>query len=334
MPNISFFWPYAATLLILPLFFGLFIGREQGQLYLKSYLTEVVQKIAPKSTSSFKKGFYIRWWPTFLWILMTLALMRPQWVGKPLETPRSGRGIMLVLDISESMEAQDFVLDSHTVDRITVAKSVLDDFIDQRTDDGLGLVVFGSEPFLHAPISFDHKTIKRFLSDSQVGFAGPKTAIGDALGLSIKKLAEQPAGDHLIVLLTDGQNNAGKLDPLVASELAQKQGIKLYIVGLGASRMVVDGFFGQSVVNPSRDLEEAEPKLKEMAQKTGGAYFRAKDSSALAQVYKEIDALEPTVLSSHVIIPRKELFYWPLSVVVLALFVRLLIERRRMGAQA
>lgn len=326
MSNLSFHWPYAALLLIVFLFFGLFSRKDRGGLYLRTYLTEVVKKIAPKS-AILGQGFYIRWWPTLLWIIMTFALMRPQLVGEPLETPRSGRSIMLVLDISESMEAQDFTLDGRASDRISVAKSVLFDFIDQRRGDGLGLVVFGSEPFLHAPISFDHKTVKRFLLDSMVGFAGPKTAIGDALGLSIKKLMEQPPGEHLIVLLTDGQNNAGKLDPEVAADIAQKQGIRLYIVGLGASRMTVDSFFGPQTVNPSRDLDEAEPRLKEMAKKTGGAYFRARDTAGLEAVYKEIDKLEPVVISSQVIIPKKELFYWPLSLVVILLFIKLIKER-------
>lgn len=333
MPNISFFWPYAALLFIVPLFFCLAaLKGGSSQLFLKSYLTDVVQKIAPAGAVKSKR-FFIRWWPSLLWVLMTLALMRPQYVGKPLETPRSGRSIMMVLDISESMEAQDFSLEGHTVDRITLAKSVMQDFIDKRSGDGLGLVVFGSEPFLHAPISFDHKTIKRFLADSQVGFAGPKTAIGDALGLSVKKLMEQPQGEHMIVLLTDGQNNAGKLDPEMAAEIAQKQGVKLYIIGLGASSMMVDTFFGPTKVNPSRDLEEAEPKLKDMAKKTQGLYFRARDSAGLSEVYQEIDALEPVVLESLVIIPRKELFYWPLSLVVILLFMRFLWQRRR-GAKA
>ena len=334
MPNISFYWPYAALLFLVPILFSFAAFRSSfNQLYLKSYLTDVVAKIAPASAIKSKR-FVIWWWPTILWILMSIALMRPQFVGEPLETPRSGRNIMMVLDISESMEAQDFTFEGRSVDRITLAKAVMMDFIDNRGGDGIGLVVFGSEPFLHAPISFDHKTIKRFLLDSQVGFAGPKTAIGDALGLSVKKLMEQPEGEHMIVLLTDGQNNAGKLDPEMAAEIAEREGVKLYIVGLGASSMVVDGFFGPTKVNPSRDLEESEPKLREMAKRTGGAYFRAKDSEALAQVYKEIDALEPVVLETQVIIPKKELFYWPLTLLVVLLFVRFLWQSSKKGVWA
>lgn len=334
MSNISFYWPYAAILFIVPVIFWFFGSKKiAGQLYLKSHLLSVVEKIAQGNALLIKRSRF-PYWTSLLWVIMTIALMRPQWVGKPIETPRSGRSIMMVLDISESMEAQDFSDQGRTLDRITLAKSVMTDFIDKRTGDGIGLVVFGSEAFLHAPISFDHITIKRFLQDSQVGFAGPKTAIGDALGLSVKKLIEQPSAEHLIVLLTDGQNNAGRLDPAQAAKLAEQEGIKLYIVGLGASSMVVDSFFGPTKVNPSRDLEESEPLLRDMAQKTGGIYFRAKDSSALAQVYDEIDSLEPVVLDFEVIIPKKELFYWPLAIAVLLLFIKLFWQQLHKRARS
>jgi Ca-activated chloride channel family protein len=328
MWNLSFAWPYAAILFLAPLAFYFIQRKTVDRFYLKSPLLMVIKniskaKVINKSHSPFPL------WSSILWTLMVLALMRPVLVAKPVSMPRSGRSIMLVLDISESMESKDISHAQALSDRISIAKSVLFDFINHRQGDGLGLVVFGSEPFLHAPVSFDHKTIKRFLEDSQVGFAGPKTAIGDAIGLSIKKLIEQPNGERLIILLTDGQNNAGKLDPVVAAELAQKEGIKLYIVGLGASEIAVEGFFGRSLVNPSRDLEEAEPTLKKMASMTSGSYFRAKDAQGLEDVYKQIDSMEPVVINTRFVIPSKDLFFWPLGLMIALLLARVFWQRFR-----
>lgn len=328
MWNLSFAWPYAAILFLAPLFFYFIQKKSAEQLYLKTSLLFVFENISKPHVVK-KSWALFPWWLSFLWVLMTLALMRPIFVGEPISMPRSGRSIMLVLDISESMESKDIAQDSKLSDRISVAKTVLFDFINHRRGDGLGLVVFGSEPFLHAPISFDHKTIKRFLEDSQVGFAGPKTAIGDAIGLGVKKLLEQPEGERLIILLTDGQNNAGKLEPLLAAELAQKEGIKLYIVGLGASEIVVEGFFGRSLVNPSRDLEEAEPTLKKMAELTKGAYYRAKDAQALSEIYQKIDTLEPVTIDVRFINPSKELFFWPLGLMIALLLAKLFWQRFR-----
>lgn len=201
-------------------------------------------------------------------------------------------------------------------------------FIDKRRGDRIGLVVFGSEAFLHAPLSFDHPMIKQFLADAQIGFAGPKTAIGDAIGLAVKKLIEQTQGDRVLVLLTDGQNNIGSLTPLDAATIAQKQGVKIYIAGLGSSRMVVNGFFGPQAVNPSLSLDEAEPELKNIANMTKGKYFRAKDYKALQAIYSDIDRLEPVKADPVVLVPRKEVFFWPLSVVVLLITLRALLMVR------
>lgn len=275
-------------------------------------------------------GFF-NFWPLIFWSLMVLALMRPQFVGNPVEMGRDGRSIMMVLDISESMDTADMEVEQKTIDRLSVAKAVMSDFIDHRRGDRIGLVVFGSVPFLHAPLSFDHPTIKQFLMEAQSGFAGPKTAIGDAVGLGIKKLLDEP-GDRVLILLTDGQNNEGSLEPIKAAEIAQKQGIKIYIAGLGASRIMVNGFFGATAVNPSMALDEAEPELHRMASLTGGKYFRAKDAQTLMKIYEDIDRLEPVKSDPIVLIPKKELFYWPLFLVVLLMALKMLWAKRNVWA--
>jgi Ca-activated chloride channel family protein len=327
MSNLAFAWPYAALcfLLIVPLWF--FLSKTTRSFgFLLSPITLVMTRFVNGGRNRNVKS--IPWLLFLFWALLVLSLMRPQLVGQPIEITRDGRNIMLVQDLSESMEAADMNLQGQPVDRLTIAKDVLNDFIDKRRGDRIGLVVFGSEPFLHAPLSFDHPTIKQFLADAQIGFAGPKTAIGDAIGLAVKKLIDAK-GDRIMILATDGQNNTGALEPMQAATIAQKNHIKIYIVGLGASRMVVNGFFGPTAINPSASLDEAEPELKEIASLTGGKYFRAKDKNALATIYSEIDALEPVLSEPMVLIPRKELFYWPLTVfliIMLALWLSRLFE--------
>lgn len=318
MASFQFYWPYAAVLFLgfLPLWY--FSPRDQALLH-----THLAQVLGSLSLGK-RGGAHSSVRPWFLCLsfaLLALGLMRPQWVGEPIETSRSGRSIMITLDTSESMEAQDMNINGKPLDRLSMAKLVLGDFIARRAGDRLGLVIFGAEAFLHAPLSFDRAMITRFLNEAQIGFAGPKTAIGNALGLSVKKLLNQEKGDRVVILLTDGQNNAGQLSPMQAAEIAKNYGVKIYIVGLGASRMVVDGFFGPSAVNPSQDLDEAEPELKKIAAMTGGAYYRARDSEGLMRIYQEIDALEPVKVDTLVTVPRKELFYWPIGMLVTLLFM-------------
>lgn len=327
MSNLEFSWPYAAILLLMLVPFYLIAGKRGD-------ISGVLRSPVAPMLNQFLHGKKVRargafpWWLFFIWILLVLALMRPQLVGDAIEVKRDGRNLMMVLDISESMEATDMSVDNTESDRLTAAKEVMADFIDRRRSDRIGLIVFGSEAFLHSPLSFDHKTVKKFLDEAQIGFAGPKTAIGDALGLATKKLVEI-AGDKVIILLTDGQNNMGALEPTQAAKIAQKQGIKIYIVGIGASRMVVDGFFGPTAVNPSLSLDEAEPELKEIAASTGGKYFRAKEFKTLTTIYSDIDALEPVKSDPLIFIPKKELFFWPLACVMLAFALRMLIAYAR-----
>lgn len=329
MSNLEFAWPYAALSLLLLLPLWLFYRRhEQG--FLVSPIALAVKRLGLAKGGVLAKKLPLV--EVVIWILLVCALMRPQLVGDALEISRDGRNLMLVLDLSESMEALDMTLNGQPVDRLVLAKDVLDSFIDRRRGDRLGLVVFGSESFLHAPLTFDHPTIKRFLDDAQIGFAGPKTAIGDAIGLATKKLLEEKRGDRIIVMLTDGQNNIGSLEPMQAAEIAKKHRVKIYMIGLGASRMVVDGFFGPTRINPSESLDEAEPEMRELVALTGGKYYRAKDHKALAQIYAEIDALEPVKSDPIILIPRKDLFYWPLTCALVVMLLHL-ASRMNFGAQ-
>ncbi len=329
MSNLEFAWPYAALFFIMLLPLWLLHRREYGG-YLVSPAALVVKQFAGKATSLTRRFPFFM---ALVWSLLTLAAMRPQLVGDAIEISRHGRSLMLALDLSESMEATDMTINDSAVPRITVAKNVLDDFITKRKGDRVGLVVFGSESFLHAPLTFDHATVKLFLDDAQIGFAGPKTAIGDALGLATKKLVEDVKGDRVIVMLTDGQNNIGSLEPMQAAQIAKKYNIKIYVVGLGASRMIVNGFFGPTRVNPSESLDEAEPEMKELTTLTGGKYYRAKDYQSLAGIYDEIDRLEPIITDPLTIIPRKDLFYWPLALALFMILARISLTMVRASSR-
>jgi Ca-activated chloride channel family protein len=323
MSSLAFHWPYAALLLLLlPLFWR--VGGSSGAAYLVNPHTKMLKQLSGNALKTWRVRT-VKIWPSILWSLMVLALMRPQVVGEVIELPREGRNLMLVVDISESMTTPDMTIEGQQVDRLTALKILLGDFIDRRFGDRMGLVLFGTETFLHAPLTFDHQTIKKFLYEAQIGFAGPRTAIGDALGLGVKKLLNEPDGDRVIILLTDGQNNSGKVEPQNAAVIAKNHRIKIYAVGMGSSKMQTEGFFGRTAVNPSMDLDQYEPTLKALTTMTGGQYFRGKDTQGLAQIYEELDRLEPVVTKPIKILPKEDLYYWVLALLPLLMIMRRLL---------
>jgi Ca-activated chloride channel homolog len=257
-----------------------------------------------------------RKWPLFCmaiaWCLLVLASSRPQWLGEPVEQAMSGRDLMLIVDLSPSMEAEDMVLNKAFVDRLSVIKSVAGEFIHRRAGDRLGLILFGSQPYLQTPLTFDRKTVVTLLNEAVIGMAGDKTAIGDAIGLAVKRLKNQPADSRVAILLTDGANTAGEISPLKAAELAAQNKLKLYTIGVGADEMMVRSFFGTRKVNPSADLDEA--TLVKIAESTGGRYFRARNTDELNNIYMLLDKLEPVEKDKQYFRPRTELYFWPLSI--------------------
>lgn len=254
-------------------------------------------------------------WQTLLalvaWSLLVAAAARPQWVGDAQALPRSGRDLLLAVDASGSMSTQDMSIGGRAVSRYGAVKAIAGDFIRRRVGDRIGLIVFGSQAYLLTPLTFDRGTVLQQLQESAVGLPGRETAIGDAVGLAIKRLRERPQEQRVMILLTDGVNDAGELDPYKAIDLAVAEHVKIYTIGIGAESMRVDGFFGSRTVNPSADLDER--MLSAMAEKTGGHYFRARDTEALAQIYRDIDRLEPAADAQQQFRPIDELFYWPLS---------------------
>lgn len=258
-----------------------------------------------------------------IWLLLLVAAARPQWIGEPIELPNSGRDLMLAVDISGSMRIEDMQVNTSLVPRVDAVKQVGAQFIGRRAGDRLGLILFGTNAYVQSPLSFDTATVRRFLLEAQIGFAGSETAIGDAIGLAVKRLKDRPAESRVLILLTDGQDTASSVKPLDAARLAANLGIRIYTIGIGADALTLPGLFGSSFgsrqVNPSAELDEA--GLQEIASITGGQYFRARNPQELASIYQLLDELEPVEQASTTYRPRQALSYLPLLGALLLSFL-------------
>ncbi|MEN9945913.1 MAG: hypothetical protein RLZZ293_299 [Pseudomonadota bacterium] len=262
---------------------------------------------------------------TSIFMLIIVSGMGIEWLGKPLTMPQTGRDLMLAIDLSGSMQTPDMQVGNQTLSRIDVVKDIAGQFIQQRNGDKLGLILFGSRPYLQTPLTFDRKTVNQMLNDASLGIAGPQTAIGDAIGLAVKQLLNYPADSKALVLLTDGGNNAGVLDPIAAAKLAAQAKVKIYTIGLGAQQLVIPGLFGSQVVNPSSDLDIN--SLKQIAMLTGGKFFRAEDGASLANIYAQINQLEPVKADQMIIRPIKPLYPWTLALAMLLILCLLIYIR-------
>jgi Ca-activated chloride channel family protein len=268
------------------------------------------------------------WLAALAWLLLVTAAARPVWLGDPIDLPVSGRDLMLAVDLSGSMQTPDFVINDQQVNRLTAIKYIAGQFIDQRVGDRLGLILFGSQAYLQTPLTFDRNTVHQMLDEAAIGLAGEQTAIGDAIGLAVKRLRNQPPGNRVLILLTDGVSNAGELSPIKAAQLAAKAGVTIYTIGIGADSMQVPSLFGMQTVNLNGDLDEA--TLRAIANTTGGRYFRARDTAELNQIYGVIDKLQPVDQQTQTFRPRTMLFYWPLAAsLLLAALIVLPVTRRR-----
>jgi Ca-activated chloride channel family protein len=316
---LGFEFPWAAALIPLPLLIYFFYPRATEQQ--AALRVPFFQQLATNTTTvprhvqqRLRFGLLSLWW-----LLLIAAACGPRWIGAEVSLPASGRDLMLAVDLSGSMQIRDMQIGNERVQRIVAIKAVVDDFIRQRKGDRIGLIVFGTQAYVQAPLTFDVDTVGRFLREAQIGFAGDQTAIGDAVGLAIKRLRERPGDRHVLVLLTDGASNAGNVTPEAAAKLAAENHIVIYTIGIGADELIIPGPFGSSFgaqrVNPSEDLDE--DTLTKMATLTGGRYFRARNPEELAGIYRELDKLEPVADNSQTYRPQRSLFYWPLGAALL-----------------
>lgn len=323
---LTFEWPWLLVLLPLPLFYRLW--RRRVETLSPALKAPVYCTLAATSGSRRENGFW-QWLTlgllTIAWIGALLAVARPTWIGDPVTLPSSGRDLLIAVDISGSMQQTDMVLDGETVDRLSAVKQVVGEFVERRKGDRLGLILFGTRPYLQTPLTFDRQTMNTLLGEAQIGFAGDRTAIGDAIGLAVKRLQSRPADHRVLILLTDGANSAGEVQPLEAADIAAHEGVTIYTIGIGAEVMLERSFFGTRRINPSQDLDEN--TLTAIADKTGGRYFRARNPEELQQIYQQLDQLEPVEQEAETLRPTKALFYWPLAVALLCSLLAPLTRR-------
>lgn len=313
----EFAWPWVFVLLPLPWLLWRWLAAAQP----------VEALHLPYSGLRLERSIYMRrpgWLAILLslsWLCLLAAAARPQWLGPPEPPVRSGRALMLAVDLSGSMDTPDMQLGGYAVSRFAAVEAIASDFISRREGDRLGLILFGTQAYLITPLTYDLSAVRAQLRGAAVGLPGTRTAIGDAVAVAVKALRRLPAKARVLVLMTDGVNDAGSLQPRQATHIAKAAGVRIYTIGIGAS----DG------VDPSAGLNAT--LLKSMARSTGGRFFRASDTRQLVAAYRSIDALEPVPNRGRPLRPRHELFRWPLIASLLlalaAVTLRHVVPRRR-----
>ena len=309
-------WPWILVVLPLPLLVYWLLPAKPGvtQAALRVPLIEDFRLGGPATPGRTPRRWRL-WLAVVAWVLLVLAASRPQWLGEAIAIPVSGRDLMLAVDLSDSMRTGDFRIEGEQVNRLYATKVVASDFIERRRGDRLGLILFGTRAYLQAPLTFDGITVNRLLQESAIGLAGERTAIGDAIGLAIKRFDQDSEHTRVLVLMTDGANTAGEVTPLKAAQLAAERGLRIYTIGIGADEEIESSWFGLRRGNPSAQLDEK--TLREIAQLAGGRYFRARNTEELAQIYQLLDELEPLPRDTDNLRPVRPLFIWPLAMALL-----------------
>ena len=320
LPHFELMWWWMLLLLPLPVLVYLFApsAKETTAIYLP-YLPD-------SQPASAQPNVLPKILVVIIWIALIFAATRPVWYGDPVQAQPKHRDLMLVVDLSGSMEQKDMRSDDEYIDRLTAVKQVLSEFISKRKGDRLGLILFGDHAYLQTPLTLDRETITTQLNQTVLGLAGQSTAIGEGIGLATKTFVDSDAPQRVIILLTDGMNTAGVLEPLDAAEIAKKYQATIYTIGVGAGEMMVKDFFFSHKVNTARDLDEK--TLQEVAQMTGGKYFRARDKQDLQKIYDTINELEPIAKAQQTWRPQTEWFYVPLTLALFASAVLIFLRRK------
>ncbi len=321
--NITFLWQGVLCLLPLPLIIYFLLPAVKTQKAIRlNYLPEPT--MVAKSPNQIPKLL-----SAAIWICLVLAAARPVMYGAPLDFQPEHRDMMLVVDLSGSMRIDDMQLpNGEYTDRLSTTKRVLHTFINKRKGDRIGLVLFANHAYLQTPLTLDRQTVIKQLNNAIIGLVGKLTAIGDGIGLATKTFIDSHAPQRVIVLLSDGSNNAGVLKPIEAAKIAKKYHTTIYTIGLGRGRMMRESIFGMRVINTAADLDEK--TLTQVAKITGGKYFRARDGHDLNQIYNEINRLEPVTDASQTWRPQSEWFIYPLGLALL-LSIALFALRRIRG---
>lgn len=309
---IDFLWPWVFFVLPLPLLIiWILPAATQQEAALQVPFYNTILGLTTDSPMASRRSIWKRLLLVLIWLALILAGSRPQFIGEAVHLPVSGRDLMLSVDISGSMGTDDMELNGSPSTRLQVVKQVVGDFVERRKGDRIGLILFGTNAYLQTPLTFDRNTVRTLLTETPLRIAGEKTAIGDAIGLAVKRLHSRPAENRVLILLTDGASNAGEVSPLQAAKLAKKEGIKIHTIGFGSDQLRVRRGLFQGMVNPSAELDEK--TLKEIARLTGGTFQRARSSRELESIYGVLDRLEPVEQEEETYRPVKSLFFWPLG---------------------
>lgn len=311
----EFVWPWAFALLPLPWLMRFVLPMaDSGEAALKVSFLNELEGLSGRRAKANLPAWRQRSPFLLIWLFLLIAAARPQWLGEPLPVAASGRDLLVAVDVSGSMDYPDMQWQSDEVSRLVLVQHLLGDFLEGRQGDRVGLILFGSQAFVQAPLTFDRRTVRIWLDEARIGIAGKNTAIGDAIGLALKRLRLRPANSRVMVLVTDGANNGGQIDPITAARLAADEGVRIYTIGIGADpdKSGIQGLLG---LNPSLDLDE--PTLKDIASLSGGQYFRARDGEQLEKIRATLDALEPVAQQPTQARPAQVLYQWPLSLALL-----------------
>lgn len=307
---IHFEWPWMLLAAPLPWVIARWLppARPHDAALFLPFAAQVAARAAPVAPRAAR---WRVWLFALVWLLLIAASVRPQWLGEPQPVATTGRRLLLAIDVSGSMAARDM---AGRASRLQVVKDLAGEFIQRRHGDQVGLILFGTRPYLQAPWSTDLDTVNQFLQEATIGMAGPATALGDAIGLALKLLRNDreadaarqqvgASGETVLVLLTDGSSNAGEMPPVPAARLAAASRLRVYTIGVGGGG------------DEDSDLDEA--TLKTIAAETGGAYFQATDAAALQEAYARMDRLEPAAANDRWVQPSDEWFVWPLALALL-----------------
>jgi len=298
-------WLLVFGLVLVPVFYGYFKGKGSGRIRFSSLAP--FGGIPPSLSVQLRNILIV-----FRCMgigLCVIALARPQAGQKETEIVTEGIDIMLCLDTSGSMRALDFEREGKRTDRLDVVREVVKAFIQKRQNDRIGMVVFGEQAFTQCPLTMDYGVLLSFLDRIEIGMAGDSTALGSALATGVKRLKEVPGESKVIILVTDGRNNAGRIAPETAAEIAKTYAVKVYTIGVGVegeSPFLMETLFGKRYVYQKVDLDEE--TLKHIADVTGGSYFRAEDTASLEGIYEQIDQMERTEAKVKEYMEYEELF--------------------------
>jgi Ca-activated chloride channel family protein len=342
MSSFTFAWPWFALLLILPFLLPwLWPSKRssdpaaerplegQRQTLLHPHLEALESAYRTRRAGPDLMSGLSRLLLYLLWAGLVLALMRPQWLVPHTEVSTPGYDVMLAVDASHSMDALDFSDRGQQVNRMQVVKGVMGRFIDAREGDRIGLIIFGTEAFVLSPLTIDRHAVQQLLRDVIPSIAGGSTALGDAIALGVKKLRTRPEGSRVMILIADGDNTAGSFQPLEAAALARMAGIRIYVIGVGSKRERIP-ILHEGQIEYWDDLTMDETTLQEIADITGGGYFRATNTRALQEISQRIGELEKTESETRTVFLPEPLYRWPLGLALLALLALGLFPQGRL----